>query len=594
MKPTAALIHRARALLALVPALLALGACTSIVPEPREAVQGHVTTTPPAVATPPAAIPRPVTRPPSPPPPRATAPVETYTVVVNGVPVRELLFALARDASLNVDIHPDIRGDVTLNAINQSLPQILDRLSRQVDLRYQLDDDLLTIAPDRPVLRTYIVDYINIARSTTNQVSVATQIAATSSGGAGGGVGGGGGGGDNNSVTNLESTTNNAIWTTLVSTIEAMLDDGSVRSAAPGSEEAAEQAGGGLAAALATTGQSAQRNVISNAESGLLTVRATGRQHASIQRYLDQVAASMRRQVLIEATVVEVTLNDRYRAGIDWRSIPLGAGVSIEQTVNAGFTGSATGLAALVINYANQRNAAIPPDDLSVTASLLKEFGDIRVISSPKVMVLNNQTALLKVVDNLVYFIIDVENTTDANGVLNQTVETTPQTVPVGFVMAVTPQISASDMVMLNVRPTITRVLDFKQDPNPNLRVRNAAGDPVGDPIANLVPEIQVREFESIMRTQSGQIAVLGGLMQDAQARSADGIPFLGDIRGFGDLFKFRDNEFTKTELVVFIRPWVVRRPDVGGGDLLDYRRYLPENLDDAEPIPSPSPGFIQ
>ena len=579
-----------------------LASCASIVPQPREAVEGHVGT-PTPVAEPSSAIPRPVTRAPAPPAPSSTPASETYTVVVNGVPVRELLFALARDAELNVDIHQDIDGEVTMNAIDQTLPQILERLVSQVDLRYTFKDQLLVVEPDLPFLRTYVIDYLSLGRETRNTVSVSTQLSGDEDSG----------GDSNTSSTVIESEVNHNVWERVVETITAMLDDGPRRNrsqaasvpavqptAMPASNDQTQlqQLVSGLsgapAASAASTSVGAQtqqqgaQNVIPNAEAGLLTVRATERQHAQIQSYLDRVEASLGRQVLIEATVVEVNLNDTYQAGIDWGRLPITAGLAIASGSLPG-VGTAASIVgqtqAFVLEYASDRTfttngvdvdrtqPVAPSGDLTVAAQLLQTFGDIKVLSSPKVMTLNNQTAVLKVVSNRVYFQIETNSTTTEFGIQQDT-NSTPQTAPEGFVMTVTPQVDAQDSVTLNVRPTITQVLQFVDDPvNPG----------------NRVPEFQVREFESILRAQSGQIAVLGGLMEDRIATNDDRIPLLSDLKEIGDLFTNKNNEFRKTELVVFIRPWVIRKPSVLAGDLKDFRRYLPEQLGPAKPATNPA-----
>src|SRR5574340_67773 len=116
------------------------------------------------------------------PPPKPLARAETYSVVVTNVPAQEILFALARDAKVNVDIHPGIEGTVTLNALNQTLPQLLTRIGKQVDMRYELEGTNLMVMPDSPFLRNYKVDYVNIARNTSSNVSIATQIATTGAG----------------------------------------------------------------------------------------------------------------------------------------------------------------------------------------------------------------------------------------------------------------------------------------------------------------------------------------------------------------------------------------------------------------------------
>ena len=140
---------------------------------------------------------------------------------------------------------------------------------------------------------------------------------------------------------------------------------------------------------------------------------------------------------------------------------------------------------------------------------------------------------------------------------------------PVGFVMSVTPQISETDTVILSVRPTISRVIDFVQDPNPELVKVN---------VQSLVPQIQVREMDSILRIQSGQTAVLGGLIQDSVDVNKSGTPFLSELPSIGDLFSYRDNRISRSELVIFLRPRVIRNASLNG-ELADYREHMPEKL---------------
>jgi general secretion pathway protein D len=184
-------------------------------------------------------------------------------------------------------------------------------------------------------------------------------------------------------------------------------------------------------------------------------------------------------------------------------------------------------------------------------------------------MAINNQTAVLKVVDNLVYFTVDVTPATiSSTGAVTSpaTIKTTPQLVPVGFVMNVTPQVSDSDVVVLNVRPTVTSKISEVRDPNPELaKVQQQ----------NLVPVIRSREFESVLRIPSGSTANLGGLMEDSFLGNRGGLPVLSRIPIFGDLVSYRDDTSEKRELVIFLRPIVVRDPSLAG-DLAEYRRYLP------------------
>ncbi|MEM7255446.1 MAG: pilus (MSHA type) biogenesis protein MshL [Pseudomonadota bacterium] len=543
-----------RTWLAMVVAGVVIGGCAPSPNsmEPREISTGHLSPSQPVpVTAPAAAIPRPVMRAPVLPPPRPARSSETYTVVVNDVPVKELLFALARDAAVNVDVHPAVQGAVTMNAIDQTLDQILDRIANQVAVRYEQKGDTLVIGPDEPVYRSYRVDYVNLTRTATTSVAVATQVATTGSadvGGDSGGGGGGGGGDGNQSTTNVESESRHAFWETLQTSVEGIVSDAGTGENADGASPA----------------------VIINRETGIMLVRATENQHRVVQRYLDQVLASARRQVLIEATIVEVTLNDRYRAGIDFQRL-IGSSV-----IQSSLLGANLGAAPFFLLDLANAPVGSPKRDISITARLLKEFGDVKVLSTPTIMALNNQTAIFKVVQNLVFFDVDSEAVVREDDDDTVAVDTEVQTVPVGLVMSVTPQISGDDEVTLNVRPTITRAVGAGVlDPNPSLIIENR------------IPEIAVREIESVMRLQSGQIAVLGGLMQDETGNETDGIPGLSEIPGIGEVFKYRDDNYTKSELVVFLRPTVIRSPSVRT-DLASFRRYLPENVrGQANPLPS-------
>ena len=186
----------------------AAGACA---PKPLTPSPQHVTREN-APQRPAGDIPPPVFAPPLPPPPQAVQKQETFSVVVNEVPVRDLLFALARDAKINVDVHPGISGSVTLNALNQTLPQLLARVSKQVDLRWELSGANLSVLPDSAFLSTYTVDYVNMTRSAASNVNVATQIGTTGGGAAGGS-------GNNNSSTSLISNTANFFWESLAQNI---------------------------------------------------------------------------------------------------------------------------------------------------------------------------------------------------------------------------------------------------------------------------------------------------------------------------------------------------------------------------------------
>ena len=541
------------------------------------------------------------------PKPRPAAKTETYSVVVNSIKVQDLLFALARDAKLNVDIHPGITGNVTMNAIDQTLPQLLSRIAKQVDMRFELEGPNLAVMPDTPYLKNYKIDFINMARNVKSTISTTTQI---SSGGtsqvAGTTTSSGTGSSANNTASTLvTSDTKNDLMESLIKNVTDMLKeedrlrykirieteqsmsvdgqgqgivaasfggktlhpDGKVETSAPSVSSNGDQKVDARADVIKKLGEyEPSVSVFANRETGVLIVRATSRQHEKVQEFVDQVMRTAKRQVLIEATIVEVRLNDGYKQGINWSALRLGkTGFEVSQSATNTLP-TANALSIFTLDYANPTSQL---GNLTAQISLLESFGNVKVLSSPKLSVMNNQTATLKVADNKVYFTVKAETTALGSGtsvvpVTNFT--TTPVSIAVGFFMNVTPQISDTDAVTINVRPTITRITGYINDPNPSLAEAN---------VVNRVPEIQTREMESIIRINSGQIAVMGGLMQDELNNLTDAVPGLGNLPVIGNLFRHRNDTSSKTELVIFLRPIVIKDAGVDG-DYSSFKSSLP------------------
>ncbi len=561
--------------------------------------QGHIDSTQQTKPAPVSGeIPKPVKSAAFLPPPKPKAKEPTYSVVVNDVPVREILFALARESKVNVDIHPGITGNVTLNAVDQTLPAILERISKQIDLRYKMDGKVLSITPDLPTLRTYRVNYVNMDRDTTSSIGVSAQISSTGSTNLTGtststttaATTG------NSSTTTVKSTSRNNFWELLTDNIRIILKTTKTQTA--NAEEKAARAEAVRASqeerlkqveAVSKAGAGAEKlfqeafkaqpstfetkdEVIANPVAGTITVMATERQHGFIQQYVDTVMSSAQRQVMIEATIVEVELNDGYKAGVDWQRLSRGGGlkgVTFQQSLVGGilgqkYTQAGTTLTSpgSVLGYSN--------NFVQMALQMLQSFGNTKVLSSPKMMVMNNQTSILKVVDNYVYFTaqsqISQSTVTGANNLLSVT--TTPHTIPIGVVMNVTPQINENGKVTLNIRPTITDTFgDPVVDPNPDLKG------------ASSIPQLRVREMESVMQIDSGETAVLGGLMQDKVSKSTDSVPGISKVPVIGKLFTSKADTVKKSELVIFLRPTVIDHPSIESEELKGFKQYLPDQI---------------
>src|SRR6266513_2717810 len=524
-------------------------------------------------------IARPVQMAPVLPRPKPSVRPETYSVVVSNVRVQELLFALARDARLNVDISPDITGTVTLNAIDQTLPQLLARIARQVDLRWEIDGQTLIVMLDTPFLRAYKIDYLSASRNVTMKSTASTLFGGATSGPTSTGA-----------TATIDVKAENNLWDSIVLNVKEILREtdkivpGAATSAvplqpppvAPGAGQSAPAAGPAAPQSPSAAYQEAA-SVIANRESGVLYVRATSKQQERVQEFLDQVMAGAKRQVLVEATVAEVQLRNEYQRGIEWQRLRSGPG---------GFELTQPGLPPptgfnpnpFVIGYVSTGN------NFSVTLKLLEQFGDVRVLSSPKLSVMNNQTAILRVTRDIIYFTITPSTPTVGGagaGVItvNAAFTTTPNVAPEGFMMAVLPQINETDGVVLNVRPTIRRQVGSARDPNPALQ---------GQATQNDIPLFETREFDSILRLQSGEIAVLAGLMQDQVENTVAGIPGIRSIPIIGEALSSRADLTRKTELVIFLRATVIRDPSIDG----DYRKFR-DQLPGSDFFTKPNPSRI-
>jgi MSHA biogenesis protein MshL len=500
----------------------------------------------------------------------AEKPEEVYTITVTEMSVRDLLFALARDAGVNIDIYPGIDGRVTLSAIDQTLPQILDRIAKQVTIRYEIKDGAIIVSPDLPFMKVYEVDYVNIMRSSKSSNMVSTQLSKT-------GMDSSseseqpGSDESNLSTSNLNTATKNQFWQTLSSNIEIILNP-RVAMEAKALANAAPTIEDGLTGL--TPDKFDQDSILSNIpakpvekksgimalnpEAGQISIFASASQHERIQELLDAIMGSVHRQVMIESTVVEVVLSDKFQEGVDWdKMLNAASEIGLRGVFSHGefLTLGRTSSPVSSVSSENAVRAAI---------KALETFGNTKVLSSPKIMALNNQPALLKVVKNEVFFTLKSAGTSSTNVsgdvtanssiTSEQQFDTKIHTVPVGLIMSVIPQISKDGIVTLNVRPTITRITSFKDDPNPSLRISNNRSDD----IINKIPEIEVKEMETIMRVHSGQVAVMGGLMQDEIINTSEGMPGLGRLPGLSFLFSHKDRSVKKTELVIFLRPVII------------------------------------
>ncbi|MGE4501870.1 MAG: type II and III secretion system protein [Thiomicrospira sp.] len=575
------------------------------------AYQGHLTTQKKADELV-ASVPEIVRARPFNPPPKKEAPLALASVSAFNAPVQQVIYEIATKFGYQVDIWQGVEGVVTINAIEQPLPVILERLANQLSLAFQIEDNHLIIKPDRPYWKQYVIDYVNIQRNKTDTIVMNMTVggavnAGSSSQGAG-----------SSSVVEIKSE--HDFWAALQANLLNMTTDinevdtalAPSAPATPVTPPATPEpvaavpteettAGAALAAQVnaisQTTDVSAlsapvapsygqtqttaaaitprhQSTVMINREAGLVLVYASSRQHKQVAEYIYTLGQTTEKQVLIEASVIEVILSDEYQAGIDW-SFGSRAGTNnlANQVKDAGdvATGFFATLAGGLIKAGGKTL------DVGASLKMLQQFGDAKVLSSPKIMAINNQSALLKVVDNEVYFTLETTPAVvSSTGVQTSpaTYTSTVHTVPVGFMMTVTPFINDEEEISLNIRPTISRIIDYREDPNPDLR-------PIGrEPIISKIPVVREREMETVLKLRNQQTGIIGGLIEDVRDNNRDGVPWLSNVPGLGELFAYRNDTVQKTELVIFIRATIIDQPDIENGDLVQFRGLLEQRSD--------------
>ncbi len=541
------------------------------------------------------------------------AAVETlYSLSVIQAPIRDVLFKLARDARLELNIMDDVYGQVTLNLIDQPLPVIIERLNENANIRATLNGKSLTVQADTPYWVNYPIDYVNLDRFSSSSILLANAVGAGNQTTAA--VTLGTPSNQPQPATSLQAGSNVAILNRTKNEVWKTLGDGVMRilrshypelgqpvleGQTPPAKAANAAAGATASATAAATaagelpvpsvlplpeqplnnlttpattypvGESVSNYVSLAREAGFIAVYTTRKSHAEVKKYIDSLMNGSRKQVMIEATIVEVALNDENQAGVNWSFLSGDGTFSMNQNYSSsGDIAQRAGLTTLTGSSINKDWS------LGSAVSLLQRFGSSQVLSSPKIVGVNNQPTLLKVVKNLVYFTTTVTPGTTTNGVSTPAVfSTTPNTVPVGLVMSVLPSIDQHDQITLVVRPTISNLVRYVEDPNPEFKKTTLT-----TPVVSLVPEIQEREMESVLKLNDGQVAILGGLIQDEGIGEDTGVPGLVTQPTLGYLFGQKNTQKRKTELVIFLRPTLVKHPDIENGDFSPYRDFLQRN----------------
>lgn len=507
-------------------------------------------------------------------------PMPLVSISVNQtVPLRDALFELASQAGYDIELDPRIKGSIIFTARDKPFDMVIARIAEISGLRYKFEDEIVRVELDTPYHKTYKVDYLSFIR--TNNSNIKNDVSVVSGEGA-----------NTGSKYEAASKSEADFWGELNSNLTQILGvpmaqaqmttkkDPAITAApanpAPVEPVVVEGENGQQnvqvtppaatlqVQSLPTTaeeeqqaqqqqpqpGQSPDGSSFSlNKQGGIISVNATERQHAQIEAYLDELRRAVTSQVLIEAKILEVSLNDEFSAGIDWALLP-----GLIGEFNLGFTNGAggtfpgeTGNPGFSVGYTG--------NDARAVVDAISRFGTVKALASPRLTVLNNQSAVLNVANNQVYFEIDVDVTqaTD-NNPAQVNVDSEIRNVPEGVLINVQPSINLDDRtVSMSVRPTVTRIVDTINDPAVAFAAQTNDLD-----IESPIPIVNIQEMDSVVKMPSGEALIMGGLMQDRTNSTQTGVPVLSEVPMFGSLFRQQIDQVRKTELVVFLKATII------------------------------------
>ena len=316
-----------------------------------------------------------------------------------------------------------------------------------------------------------------------------------------------------------------------------------------------------------------------NKKAGLITVLASNRQHKAIKEYLDNVHISLTSQVLIESKVLEVSLLDQYSSGIDWNLIAK----NTKEAVNIGTSlggGSPSALASDGVFKFGLLPVDVFGDEytLDASVSLIQKFGVSRSLANPRISTMNNQFAVLNFSKNYVYFDVQLEQqatqATTVGTITNPpSVTTEIKTVPVGVVLGLQPSVDLErEEISLSVRPTLTRVRDTVQNPGTVIIAKQLDVDLEG--INAAIPIVETRELDTVFRVKSGQIMVIGGLLEERSKNDDDGVPGFSALPYFGNLFKKTVKDAETVETVIFMKATILPGQGVSIEDEKFYDKF--------------------
>ena len=507
---------------------------------------------------------------------------ERFNVSFNNVPAQQFFRSIVAGTRYNILVHPDVSGSITANLKDVTLPETLDAIREMYGYDYRIEGTRISIKPLTMQTKMFHVNYlVGKRRGASNLRVTSTSVSNAVNGQNGNQNGSQGASGQNNGnqssqyganqgqveSTDVNTTSDNDFWADLKSAVEAIV----------GPKE------GG-------------RNVVISPQSGVIVIRAMPDELRNVDAYLKATQLAVDRQVILEAKILEVELNDSYQSGVNWASFAsirsshdnrvsggiVGPGASLTPLPFGGgqpavITDPATGVSASTgFSLSNAVNAAgsmfglaVQTSNFAALLSFLETQGTVHVLSSPRVAAINNQKAVLKIGTDE-FYVTGVTTTTSLSSSSNTvTPSVTLQPFFSGVVLDVTPQIDEKGNILLHVHPSVSQVSTVNKDVS-----LGSAGN-LTLPLAASATS----ELDSIVRGTNGQVVAIGGLMRQASTNDSSSVPGATNVPVLSTLFGQKKRVNQKRELVVLIKPTIVEGINNWNDDLLDANRRI-EQLD--------------
>ena len=444
-----------------------------------------------------------------------------FDVAASDMPAREFFLSLMDSAGQNLLVHPEVTGSITLNLRNVTLEEVLAAVRDSYGYDYRRTSYGHQILPNQAVTRTYDLNYLNVQRQGLSDTRVSSGQVTTSDNT---------GTGASGTTTSSTAATVNASQLLTTSNVDFWKEVEQVIAMIVGGEEG--------------------NSVVVNPQAGLVVVRASSADQQHVADFLRQAQRNLQRQVILETKILEVQLSDGFQSGVNWSYLQGQKGISLGSFTTSGGINVPTNPVTGPDGIGGVFGMTFDFGNFEGVIQLLETQGQVRVLSSPRVSTLNNQKAVIKVGTDE-FFVTDVSTTTTtlSGGTTAPDLDITLTPFFSGISLDVTPQIDEHDEVTLHVRPTVSRV----EDQNKSIQLGGA------DNVFNLPLALSTtRQSDSIVRARSGQVVVIGGLMENRNVNDDANLPWLSKLPIAGRFFQQQRKALEQTELVILMRPQVV------------------------------------